>query len=175
MDEVDGRDARADRPIAEPPADDEARAAADRRPGIGQLTAGDRGRQVERQAVDDGLGLAELAVRDGGTLRPQVDDGLDARAAGRSGAGGCRRCRRASERREAGGRDRDGQVESGLVRGDVEELLVERPVDEHVRPDAEEDRRRRHERDEGEGQAGPDTAETMHRGQRTALYPRRGP
>ena len=70
---------------------------------------------------------------------------------------------------QAGVRDRDRQVEPGLVRGDVQELLVQRSIDEDVRADAQQDGRRRHEGDEREGEAGPDPAQPMHRAQRTAL------
>ena len=70
---------------------------------------------------------------------------------------------------QAGVRDGDGQVEPRLVGRDVEELLVERPVHEHVGPDPEQDRGERNEGDEGERSGEPGRRASMPPPQRTAL------
>ena len=109
--------------------------------------------------------LSEIAA----PLLPEVDDGLDpALLEGlQQEAVGDVVPRRL--RREPGAGDGHCQVEAGLGLGDVEQLLVQRPVHEEVRPDAEQDRGRRHEGDEGQGQASANPVQAMHRRQRTAL------
>ena len=66
VDEVHGGPARRSRST-----DDEARLAADRRPGVGQLAGGDRCREVGRQRVHHHLGFAERAVGDRCTSAPR--------------------------------------------------------------------------------------------------------
>ena len=145
------------------PAHDEARLAADRRPRIGELTAGDLAGQVGRQRVEHGLRLAEGIVRDGRALLPEVDDGLDAPPLERLQQEAVGDVVRSRLGREAGIGDRHGQVVPSLGRGRVEELLMERPVHEDVGPDTQQDRRQRDERDEGDRQASPDAMHQVRR------------
>ena len=60
---------------------------------------------------------------------------------------------------QAGVRDRDGQVEAGLVRGDVEELLVQRRSTKTYEPTPSRIGGRRHEGDERDGEPGSDPAQ----------------
>ena len=98
--------------------------------------------------VDDRLDPA-LAER---LAQAAVDDVLDRRRIGQLAA-----------------RDRDGQVEAGLGRGVAQRLVAQARLDEHVRRRPEQDRRQRHERDEGQRQPGPDPTQPAHPAQRAAL------
>ena len=152
-------------------ADDQARPAGDRRPGVGELAVVHPLGEVVgqfRQLAD------EVRSRDDRFAAADVGDGVHAaleeclaQAAVHDVLG-----------RRVGGqaavRDRHRQVEARLGGGIAEDLVVQAGLDEDVGAGPEQDGGQRHHRDEREREPGPDPAAPQHEVSGPPCSPRRG-